>query len=203
MRAFVAIEVPGTLRERMAAVQDRLKNAGVEASWTRPGGIHLTLKFLGEVGQEQVPLIVRALAVAVGDKRRFRLGVEGVGAFPNAPYARVVWLGITGEAGRLAELQSAVEQVLVGLGLDPEDRPYTPHLTLGRVRIIRKRGEWLEALEGFRAFKLPDFNVDSVSLISSELKPGGAVYRELGRVPLLEEPGQPQPLSHPPEDPSR
>ena len=201
MRVFVAVELPAELRERMATVQDRLKNAGAEASWTRPGGIHLTLKFLGEVAEEQVPQIMRALATASSEKGRFRLGAEGVGTFPNASSARVVWIGVTGDVGRLVELQAAVEQALAALGFEPEGRPYTPHLTLGRIRRIRKRDAWLKALEVFRTFKLPDFDVASVSLISSELKPGGAVYRELGSVALRDEPGQPLPSPQPSEGP--
>jgi len=201
MRAFVAVEVPPTIREQLAAIQDRLKNAGVEASWTRPGGVHLTLKFLGEVREEQVPQIVRALSIAASDTGRFRLGIGGVGTFPNASSARVAWLGITGEVGKLAKLQAAVEQALVGLGLEPDDRPYTPHLTLARIKCIRKRDAWLKALEGLAACKLPDFDVTSISLISSDLKPGGAVYRELGSVALLDEPGRPLPAPRPPGGP--
>jgi 2'-5' RNA ligase len=184
MRAFVAIEVPPTIRERMAAIQDRLRNAGAEASWTRPEGVHLTLKFLDEVREEQVPQIVRALSVAASGKGGFRLGIEGVGTFPNASSARVVWLGITGEVGQLAKLQAAVEQALVGLGLEPDDRPFTPHLTLARIKRIRKRDAWLKGLEALKNVKLPGFDVAAVSLIRSELRPAGAVYHEIGTVDL-------------------
>ena len=185
MRAFIAIEIPEAIKDGMAAVQVRLKDAGVDASWSRPEGIHLTLKFLGEVSEERVPEIMRALTLALGGTERFRLCVEGVGTFPNPASARVVWLGITGDVGRLVALQAAVEQAMVGMGMERDDRPYTPHLTLGRIKRIRKRDVWLKGLEGVKDFKLPGFDVTSISLISSELKPTGAVYREIGTAPLL------------------
>ena len=102
MRAFIAIEIPEAVKEGMAAVQARLKSAGVDASWPRPEGIHLTLKFLGEVSEERVPQILQALALALSGTERFRLGVEGVGTFPNPASARVVWLGITGDVESLS-----------------------------------------------------------------------------------------------------
>ena len=73
---------------------------------------------------------------------------------------------------------------MVGLGMEPDDRPYTPHLTLGRIKRIRKRDAWLKGLEGVKGFRLPGFDVTAISLISSELRPTGAVYRELGSVAL-------------------
>jgi len=184
MRAFIAIEIPEATREGMAAVQARLKNAGADASWSRPEGIHLTLKFLGETSEERVPEILQALALALSDIERFRLRIEGVGTFPNPAAARVVWFGITGDVGRLVALQAAVEQAMAGLGVARDDRPYTPHLTLGRIKHIRERDVWLKGLGGLKDSQLPGFDVAAVSLIRSELRPAGAVYRELGRVAL-------------------
>ena len=184
MRTFIAIEIPEAIKAGMAAVQARLKGAGVDASWSRSEGIHLTLKFLGEVSEERVPEIMQALALELGGTERFRLSPEGVRTFPNPASARVVWLGITGDVDKLVALQAVVEQALVGLGLEADGRPYAPHLTLGRVNSIRNRAIWLKELEKAGDFKLPGFDVTSISLIKSELKPTGASYRELGRVAL-------------------
>jgi len=189
MRAFIAIEIPPAVKEGMAGVRDRLKSAGVDAGWSRPEGVHLTLKFLGEVSEERVPEIMRALALALGDTGWFRLGVEGVGVFPNPASARVVWFGLTGDVNVLVALQAAVEQAMAGLGIESDDRPYTPHLTLGRIKRIRKRAAWLEGLAGVSNSRLPGFEVASVSLIESQLRPSGAVYRELGRVALKDKRG--------------
>jgi 2'-5' RNA ligase len=184
MRAFIAIEIPEAIKAGMAAAQARLRSAGVDAGWSRPEGIHLTLKFLGEVREELAPELLGALTLALAGAARFRLSLEGVGTFPNPASARVVWLGVTGEVGRLVALQAAVEQAMVEAGLERDDRPFTPHLTLGRVKRIRSRDLWLKGLEGVKNFKLPGFDVTEISLIGSELRPTGAVYRELGRVVL-------------------
>ena len=184
MRAFIAIEIPQAVKEGLAGVQVRLENAGADASWPRPEGVHLTLKFLGEVGEGRVTEIMQALALALIDTKLFRLGVAGVGTFPNPTSARVVWLGVTGDVETLVALQAAVEQAMVGLGMDPDSRPYTPHLTLGRIRKIRDRAAWLAGLASVKDSSLPGFEVASVSLIESRLRPSGAVYREIGRVAL-------------------
>ncbi len=186
MRAFIAIEVPEAIKEGMTRVRDQLRSAAVEASWSRPEGVHLTLKFLGEVGEDRTPEIMRALTLALEGMERFRLSIQGVGAFPNPASARVVWLGIAGEVERLVALQSAVERALVDMGMEPDDRPYTPHLTLGRVKRIRRRAQWLKELETIKDAALPGFDVASVSLVKSELRQTGAVYSQLGTVALKE-----------------
>lgn len=189
MRLFVAVEIPEGLKEAVAALQARIRSAAVVAKWSRPQGLHLTLKFLGEVRESRVPEILQALAPALSEREWFRLGFEGLGAFPNPAAARVVWLGSGGEVGKLVALQAAVDQAMAGLGFARDDRPYTPHLTIGRIRQIRKRDAWLREFEGFKNHRLPGFDVTSISLMESELEPAGAVYRELGRVALKRGPG--------------
>ena len=189
MRAFVAIEVPEPIKVAMAAVQRRLKDAGVDASWSRPEAIHVTLKFLGEVREELAPEILGVLIPALAGTACFRLSLEGVGTFPNPASARVVWLGVTGDVARLVALQAAVEQAMVDVGQERDDRRYTPHLTLGRVKRIRRPDAWLKGLKEVRNVKLPGFEVAAVGLIRSELGPGGARYRELGHVALKCGPG--------------
>lgn len=184
MRTFVAIEVPQEFKAGLAAVRDRLRGAGADASWSNPDAVHLTLKFLGEIDGERVPQIMRALESAASGTGRFRLHGEGVGTFPNPAAARVVWLGVAGDVDRLLALQAAVEGALADVGVERDSRPYTPHLTLGRIRRIRTRDAWLAALAEVGGVRLPGFEVAAVSLFSSELKPGGAVHRELGSVAL-------------------
>lgn len=184
MRAFVAIDIPEAIQAGLAAVRDRLKSAGVEAAWSQPRGLHLTLKFLGEVDEELTPGILQALDLALSGAKRLRLSIEGVGTFPNPASARVVWAGIAGDVGRLATLQAAVEQTVVGVGLARDNKPYVPHLTLGRIKRIRDRDRWFNELERLENLTLPAFDATSIGLIRSLLGPAGAVYRELGRVAL-------------------
>ena len=184
MRSFIAIEIPEAIKKQMAEAQDRLKGSGVEASWTRPEGIHLTLKFLGEIPAALVPDIEQALSGAVSGRGRFRLAVGGVGAFPNANNARVAWIGLSGDLDPLTRLQEAVEDAMARLGMDRENRAFKPHLTLARVKYIRSRDQWRKALDEIRDIKLPEFEVTGVSLMKSELNRSGAVYTEIAKVEL-------------------
>jgi len=184
MRLFIAIEVPETVKKELAAVQARLRGSGVDASWTRAEGMHLTLKFLGEVPEETVAEIMSSLRKALADAGPLRLEVSGVGTFPNPKNARVVWIGLSGDIEKLMQLQLVVEHAMVLLGMEREERKFTPHLTLGRVKFIRSRDRWTKTLEEMKSMGLPGFEATSVSLMKSELKPSGAVYTEMGRVEL-------------------
>lgn len=184
MRLFIAIEIPDEVKREMAKAQDMLRRSGAEAGWTRPEGIHLTLKFLGEVNGSRVPEIMDSLKSAVAGTGRLHIEISGAGAFPNPNSPRVAWMSVTGDVERLAKTQAAIEDAMAGLGFRREDRKFSPHLTLARVRRIRSRGRWLAALDGIKNVRLPGFDADSISLMKSELKPSGAVYTELGRVDL-------------------
>src|SRR3990172_10248535 len=184
MRLFIAIEIPEEIKKEMAEIQRRLKESGADAGWTRPEGIHLTLKFLGEVPETKISMIMDALTNAPKGRGGFRLDVEGVGTFPTPKSARVVWVGVSGDVERLAKLQTAVEDVMAGLGFEREKRAFTPHLTLGRIKYIHSRERWLKTLDSEKDARLSALEVKAVSLMKSELKPSGAVYTELGRVEL-------------------
>lgn len=184
MRSFIAIEIPENIKQQMVEVQRRIKSAAVDASWPRPEGMHLTLKFLGEIPESKVIDIRNALDRAASGIGSFRLEIQGAGAFPNARSARVVWIGISGELEKLGALQAAVEDAMAGLGMQRENRAFTPHITLGRIKYIRSKETWLAALEQVKDIKLPGFQVNAVSLIKSELKRSGAEYTEIARVEL-------------------
>jgi RNA 2',3'-cyclic 3'-phosphodiesterase len=184
MRLFIAIEIPHEIKNEMAEIQRRLKDGGVDASWTRPEGIHLTLKFLGEVPEAKLSPIMAALMGAANGVNGCRLDVMKVGAFPNPGSARVVWVGVSGDVASLAGLQTAVENAMAGLGFEREKRAFTPHLTLGRIKSIHSRERWLKALDSVKDARLPALEVKAISLMKSELKPSGAVYTEIGRVEL-------------------
>ena len=184
MRTFIAIKIPDETKRAIAAVQARLKESGAEANWTRPEGIHLTLKFLGEVREESVNEVAAALGRAVEGLGKFRLTLAGTGVFPHEKNPRVVWIGVSGELDKLMGLQVRVEEQMVRLGFQQEDRRFTPHLTLGRIRHLPSRGSWMHVLEGVKDINLPGFEAAAISLMKSELKPTGAMYMELGRIEL-------------------
>jgi 2'-5' RNA ligase len=184
MRLFIAIELPEEIKQGLAKAQEQLKGGGAGASWTRPEGIHLTLKFLGEVPEPKAPEIMSALTAAVRGTGVFRIEVSGAGAFPNARNPRVLWIGVTGDIEKLAALQASVEGAMMKLGFEPEARKFSPHLTLARIKYLRPRDNWQTAIGEIRDVNLGGFEADHVSLMKSELHPQGAVYTEVGRIEL-------------------
>jgi 2'-5' RNA ligase len=184
MRLFIAIELPDELKQAIARVQDQLKAGGANANWTRPEGVHLTLKFLGEVEEARAPLIVQALSGAARGIGRLSLSVAGAGAFPNVKVPRVLWLGMTGDVDKLSVLQGAVEDTMAALGFAREERTFSPHLTLARIKFPKPRDNWQQRLEGLQDVTLGSFEAVHVSLMKSDLRREGAVYTEVGRVGL-------------------
>jgi 2'-5' RNA ligase len=184
MRLFIAIEIPDEIKKEMIKVQEQLRKANIDASWTRAEGMHLTLKFLGEVPEQKITEIVSGLQTAAEGIGQLRLEVKGVGTFPNPRNARVVWIGLSGEIGKLSKLQGAVEDSMARIGLARDERKFTAHLTLGRIKDIRSRDQWLAVLTEIKDRSLPGFDATTVSLMKSELKPSGAVYTGMGNVEL-------------------
>jgi len=184
MRLFIAIEIPDEIKELMIDAQRKMQDVGVVASWTRVEGMHLTLKFLGEVAESRVPSLLTAIAGSVHGIMRFQLAFAGAGAFPNPRNARVAWIGVTGETDKLARLQASVEEAVTALGFKREDRSFKPHLTLGRIKHIRSRDAWIKTLGEMMHATFPSLEVRRVSLMKSDLKPSGAEYAEIGRIDL-------------------
>lgn len=190
VRAFIAIELPDEVRAELGRLQARLKSGGsAGVKWVDPHSIHLTLQFLGSVDVDMLPEISRAIEEACRGVSSFRLKVKGVGAFPNLRLVQVVWVGVSGEFDRLSHLQKRLESNLARLGFAPESRPFTPHLTLARVRQQagldeRQRLGQMIAGTGFEV--AGDIKVETISLMRSELTGAGPIYSRIGSVSLDE-----------------
>jgi 2'-5' RNA ligase len=190
MRAFVAVELPAEVRAHLDSVQRELKEvlgpAAAAVRWVRPEGVHLTLQFLGDVPRTQVAAIERALREACAGARPAQVCTAGLGAFPNPSRPRVLWLGLEGDLQPLFDVERAIGRALSELGYKP-DKPFNPHMTLGRVRDHIRPDEAAaitRAVTG-AAQRLPPavrYTADSVSLMQSTLQPGGSEYRSLARV---------------------
>lgn len=189
LRAFVAIDLPGPVRTALGDVIERLARrtpAGV-VRWVRPGSIHLTLKFLGDVPAASVAALGQALAAGAHSHGPFDLRLAGLSAFPHPQRPRVLWLGVGDTSGGLAGLQRDLEARLAALGHPPEARGFSPHLTLGRLRreaSPRQAQQVGEALLAEGALDLGEIAVTSVELFRSELRPTGAVYHRLAEARL-------------------
>nr|MQY55587.1 RNA 2',3'-cyclic phosphodiesterase [Dehalococcoidia bacterium] len=135
IRAFIAIELPDPVKDSLSSLEDRLRPAEHPyVKWVDPQGIHLTLKFLGNIAADQVPRIIEAITLASQGTSPLKLQIGGLGAFPNLQRPRVIWVAVTGEVDPLIALQRGIDQALVPLGFAIEKRPFSPHLTLGRLR---------------------------------------------------------------------
>ena len=183
MRAFIAIDLEPGLRSALEAFVRRLEATRADVRWARPGGTHLTLKFLGEIDDLQAGQVTAALEDVVSRHKPFAVRLAGTGAFPNERAPRVLWVGVTAEPG-LAGLQDEIERALEGLGFPRESRPFKPHLTLGRVKGRDRLDRALAELEVHRRDDLGGMVVRKVALFESRLHPQGAEYRIVREVEL-------------------
>lgn len=184
MRAFIAIELPGDVKAALEALSGRLRGCGAKASWVRPGNMHLTLRFLGDIDSDTVHALAARLQPAYAALPAFTMHVAGVGAFPNTRKPAVAWAGAGPIEGGLAEAQRAAEAAAVAVGLTPDAKAFRPHLTVARIRDKRRIGSLPQALEREEDFHGGAFDVTHVSLFSSELRPQGPWYRRLEEFPL-------------------
>jgi 2'-5' RNA ligase len=188
IRSFIAIELPDEVKSALDRLQAQLKTGGHSSvKWADPYGIHLTLKFLGDIAVAKVGEITGAIEAAAQGISPFHLEVRGLGAFPNFRRVRVVWVGVEGELARLNQLQRGIESNLAPLGFAPESRPFTPHLTLGRLREPASPAEQQsvgQLIAGTRFEAAYGFDVDSVSLMRSQLTRDGAIYSQISSVKL-------------------
>ena len=188
VRSFIAIELPDRLKEELVQLQVKLKlgkQAGVK--WVDPYSIHLTLKFLGNVAVDRIGEITGAMEAAAQGIPPFHLEVKELGVFPNLRRVQVVWVGVSGEVDKLGQLQQCLESRLAHLGFTPESRPFTPHLTLARLRNgvsvdERQRFGKLIAGTGFEATCA--IEVEAISLMRSQLTREGAIYSRISSVGL-------------------
>ncbi len=188
VRAFIAIELPDELKLALTRLQDQLKSGGqTSVRWVDPYSIHLTLKFLGDIGRDIAGRITTALEEAVRGITPFHLEARGLGAFPGLKRVQVVWVGVTGEVDRLSQLQQRIESNLAPLGFAPESRPFTPHLTIARLRdrVTPDERQSLGHLIGSTSFDTGyAIDVGSIHLMRSQLTREGAVYSRISSVKL-------------------
>jgi 2'-5' RNA ligase len=188
IRSFIAIELPEEARKGLAMLRRELERDEHRfVKWVDPQGIHLTLKFLGNIPAKRVTEITEAIKKASQEISPFHLEISGLGTFPSLKQARVFWVGIGGELDKLSRLQQNIDSALAALGFAREERPFVPHLTLARIRegaSLAERRDFGE-LVGSTSFedKYP-VEVEVVRLMRSQLTPAGAIYTCLSEVGL-------------------
>lgn len=185
LRTFIAVDVGEAVRGRCIAMQQTLARAGVDVKWVEPENMHITLLFLGEVDERDVIDVCRSVAEVCAKRTAFPLSVEGVGTFPESGKPRVVWAGLGIGASELVDLYAALEAPLLELGCyRREERPYNPHLTLGRVKADSDTRGVGKVLEKQANWKAGETEIREVQVMSSVLQPSGPVYAVLSRAKL-------------------
>jgi len=188
IRSFIAIELPDELKQELSQLQAKLKS-GVQSwvKWGDPYGIHLTLKFLGNIAINRTGEITKAMEEAAKGTAPFHLKVKQLGVFPNLRRVQVVWVGVSGEVDKLGQLQQRIESNLFHLGFAKESRSFTPHLTLARLRDQassdeRQRLGQLIASTSFESAH--SIEVAAVNLMKSQLTREGAIYSRISSIKL-------------------
>lgn len=174
IRAFIAIELPPVVRDALDAFSARLAGQVTQGSvrWVKPEAMHLTLRFLGDTAVDLLPRVRQAMDDAAAVSNPLRLRVEGFGCFPNCKRPRVLWAGVAGEVEAARALKENLDKGLTPLGWAAEERPFSPHLTLGRV----KDGRALQGQSWPESPPVVDLPVSRIVLVQSDLRPQGPRY---------------------------
>ena len=188
IRAFIAIETPKPVQVRLAEIiaELKLKSQSNVIRWVSAENIHITLKFLGEVSSANLDLLTKMVQTEVSKHTQFTVTVGGIGAFPTLLRPRVVWIGIDAPS-IITALQNGVESETVRLGYTPEERKFSPHLTIARISHNASSDETHQVGQILSKYEVGDigsYTVDSIVLFKSDLQPGGAVYTPLSVMPL-------------------
>ena len=186
MRTFIAVELSDEIKATLAQIQSHLKYSGADVKWIEKDNIHLTLKFLGSVPADKTSEITGTIAEVVRGIIPFQLKIEGLGVFPNLRTVQVAWVGIGGEVEKLKRLQGLIDTSLSRIGFTPESRPFTPHLTIARIRSQASPDERIRfgQLIADTKFTACSIGVDGISLMKSQLSREGAIYSRISLTKL-------------------
>lgn len=183
IRTFIAIEIPASIQQQIALLQNRLKSVGGGISWVKTNNIHLTLKFLGDVPANLMQQVIEATEKACGEIKSFNLEIKGTGFFPDMKRPRVVWVGCEENSGSLQKIHQNLDLLLSNIGFKKESRRFSPHLTIGRVKDQRKIGDILNLMQQV-PFKTEQFVASEVIVMKSQLHPAGSIYTPLAKIKL-------------------
>lgn len=183
IRCFIAVKLPEGIRRSIADLIAWLRNTGTGVAWVPADNIHLTLKFLGNTDQALIPQIKHGISKKLSLCSPFYIKIVGVGCFPSEKHPKVLWLGLK-NTEVLGSISKEIDALVTGYGFPPEDRPYSPHLTIGRVRSQKGNAEMLRRFAEFREADFGELEVRSIHIMKSELKPAGAKYTSLAEIPI-------------------
>ena len=183
MRSFIAINLPDTVKTNLGAIIGRLRPTVPPAKWVAPSNLHLTLKFLDEISEDQIGPLTQAIQRGLAKHPAINFRIGGFGAFPSDRRARVFWVGISEGADALVTLAASIDKEVVKLGFTPEERPFSAHITLARLREPAPLVGML-GVASATGYNSPPISVAQVDLMQSSLTPSGSVYSVLDSVSM-------------------
>jgi 2'-5' RNA ligase len=175
-RMFIAIKLPGEIKQKLIELQQQLNLPDVKL--VKPDAIHLTLVFLGNVDEKKMKIAAEELKKDLTDFGKFEMTIKGLGCFPKSARAHTVWVGLDG-ANKLAELESKICARLKSMKFCLEDRPFTPHLTIAR---LRKKADLRDIIAKYQNFQIGKFNVSEIIIFESQLLPEGPKHLPLYKI---------------------
>ena len=186
MRCFVAVNIEDSLKKEIGSAISGLTSGRWDVKWVPVENLHITLKFLGDAADDAVQEIKDHLAAISERHGPFEVKLHGVGVFPDRRRPRVVWIDLP-NPDKLKTLQEEVEHSLVSIGFDKEDRSFSPHLTIGRIRALGDRDAFIGTIETLRDRDFGNIGVNKISFMKSDLKPTGAQYSIVAEFSLKKE----------------
>ena len=182
LRTFIAIALSKEIEDFLANLQETLKKSNTDVKWVKPENIHLTLKFLGQREKKKIDEIIKIIDEISKNTPVFPLEISSIGSFPKKEYPRVIWVGLTEGDKEIKQIASTLENAICKLGIPKESRPFSSHITLGRVRSPLNRKQLVEQLNNLEG-NFPEgkmrYKVERITLFKSTLTPTGPIYEIL------------------------
>ena len=184
IRSFIAVPIPAEVRRQIAEIEKQLMASGADVKWVPEGNFHITLKFLSYVEPERLDAVSKAVSSALEGMKSFEGALYGVGAFPRLSRPSVIWVGMTQGADELKALAERAETALGRIGFGREERPFSAHITVGRVRSPKNLDGLRKKIEQLREAEVGSFSIERVTVMRSDLYPTGPVYSEIANYKL-------------------
>ena len=184
LRCFIAVEIPEPVKRSLGDMIENLKKSGSDVKWLPPENIHITLKFLGSTDESLLEAVKGSLSKKLSPYSPFYITISGVGCFPDERRPRVIWVGTHESSGHVRDVHSAIDAEMAKFGFPSEEREFSPHLTIGRVKGRQRIAELMKMLDEYRQVSFGDLEVSGVTLMKSELNPAGAKYFPLAEIPF-------------------
>lgn len=183
-RTFIAINIEEEVKKELVLLINKLRNNDDKINWVREESLHLTLKFLGNVSMPQIEAIYKQLKLIAGKVTSFKISLSSLGVFPNERRPQVIWVGIKEGHDKLRELVWKVEDSLESMGFLREEKEHIPHLTIGRIKRIKNKNEFIERIKKVSISKFNYFLAKKIEIMKSNLTPKGAIYTSLKEILL-------------------